>query len=93
MHGGSFALAEIIPHRPSDAMSSYQAPLDRLRGLGAEPALRRVWPDYRHLGLTVKHVPGLIGIATDSGLLAADEKDRARWAPLHAWRALAQLRA
>ncbi len=61
--------------------------------LGAEPATRRVWPDYRHLGLTDRHVPELIRIATDPALHAAPEKDRAAWAPLHACRALAQLDA
>jgi len=74
-------------------MSSYQAPLDRLMKLGAEPARRRQWPDYRHLGLTDRHVSALIGIATDPALHAAGEKDRAAWAPVHAWRALAQLGA
>ena len=71
----------------------YRQPLDRLMKLGAEPARRRVWPDYRHLGLTDRHVPGLIQIATDPELHAAGEKDRAAWAPIHAWRALAQLDA
>jgi hypothetical protein len=61
--------------------------------LGAEPARRRTWPDYRHLGLTDRHVAALIGIATGPALHAAGEKDRAAWAPVHAWRALAQLGA
>ncbi|HET7234470.1 MAG TPA: hypothetical protein VFJ16_30940 [Longimicrobium sp.] len=73
--------------------TSYQAPLERLRKLGAEPARRRTWPDYRHLGLTERHVPGLIQIATDPELHAEGRMDRESWAPVHAWRALAQLGA
>jgi len=73
--------------------ASYQGPLDRLMKLGAEPARRRVWPDYRHLGLTERHVPGLIQIATAPELHAEERVDRASWAPIHAWRALAQLEA
>ncbi|HEV7587603.1 MAG TPA: hypothetical protein VGO40_05685, partial [Longimicrobium sp.] len=73
--------------------SSYHPPVDRLLTLGAEPASRRVWPDYRHLGLSARHVPELVRMATDAALLAAEEKEAASWAPLHAWRALGQLEA
>jgi hypothetical protein len=72
---------------------AYRQPLERLLKLGSEPALRRVWPDYRHLGLTERHVPGLVDLATGSALLAGAGHDRASWAPIHAWRALGQLRA
>ncbi len=72
-------------------MSSYQEPLDRLMELGPEPARRRTWPDYRHLGLTDRHAAALIGIATDPALHEAEEKDPAGWAPVHAWRALGPL--
>jgi len=73
--------------------SSYPPPLDRLLKLGAEPARRRVWPDYRHLGLLERHVPALVRMATDPALHSAEERDPAGWAPVHAWRALAQLGA
>jgi hypothetical protein len=65
----------------------------RLLTLGREPASRRVWPDYRNLGLTSRHVPELIRMATDSALLAAEERAATSWAPVHAWRALGQLEA
>lgn len=71
----------------------YPPPVDRLLKLGAEPARRRTWPDYRHLGLEPRHVPGLIRMTTDPALHAAQERDPAGWAPVHAWRALAQLGA
>lgn len=73
--------------------NAYQQPLDRLMKLGAEPARRRLWPDYRHLGLTDRHVPALVQIATDPALHEARDRDRAAWAPIHAWRALGQLGA
>jgi hypothetical protein len=71
----------------------YLPPVDRLLKLGAEPARRRTWPDYRMLGLEPRHVPALVRMATDPALHAAEERDPAGWAPVHAWRALAQLGA
>jgi hypothetical protein len=73
--------------------SPYPPPIDRLLKLGAEPARRRTWPDYRHLGLLERHVPALVRMATDPALHTAEERDPAGWAPVHAWRALAQLGA
>src|SRR5688500_14994100 len=72
---------------------TYLPPVDRLLTLGAEPVRRRTWPDYRNLGLEERHVPALIRMATDPVLYAGAERDPARWAPVHAWRALGQLRA
>jgi hypothetical protein len=72
---------------------AYLPPVYRLLALGAEPARRRTWPDYRPLGLEERHVPALIRMATDAALYAAPERDRAGWAPVHAARALAQLGA
>lgn len=71
----------------------YLPPVDRLLRLGAEPARRRTWPDYRTLGLEPRHVPALVRMATDPALHAAEERDPAGWATVHAWRALGQLRA
>ncbi|HEX6040496.1 hypothetical protein [Longimicrobium sp.] len=71
----------------------YLPPVDRLLKLGAEPARRRTWPDYRTLGLEPRHVPALVRMATDPALLAAAERDPASWAPVHAWRALGQMEA
>ena len=92
-----------VPARIASASSStirsppmpdpYLPPLDRLLTLGAEPARRRVWPDYRTLGLEPRHAPALVRMAADPALHAAPERDRAAWAPIHAWRALAQLGA
>jgi hypothetical protein len=74
-------------------MTTYPPPVDRLLRLGAEPARRRTWPDYRHLGLTRRHVPDLVRMATDPAFDALPERAREVWAPVHAWRALGQLEA
>lgn len=71
----------------------YPPPLDRLLKLGAEPARRRTWPDYRTLGLEERHVPALVRMATDPELHAAPERDPVVWAPVHACRALGQMEA
>lgn len=69
------------------------SPLDRLLKLGAEPARRRTWPDYLTLGLEDRHVPALVRMATDPALHRAEQRDPARWAPVHACRALGQMGA
>lgn len=51
------------------------------------------WLDYRDLGLTDTDVPDLIRMATDANLHNAFHESADVWAPLHAWRALGQLRA
>lgn len=73
--------------------SSYHPPAARLLTLGREPATRRTWPDYRNLGLSDRHVPELVRMATDPALFEADEWSAESWAPVHAWRALGQLEA
>jgi hypothetical protein len=75
------------------AMTDYPAPVDKLLALGGADS-RRSWPDYvARFGLTVEHVPDLIRMATDPELNLGDPKSDGVWAPLHAWRALGQLRA
>lgn len=52
------------------------------------------WLDYRSLGIDAQHTPDLIRIAVDPNLLnITDEDDPQAWAPVHAWRALAQLKS
>jgi hypothetical protein len=71
-------------------------PVDRLLTLG-KPDYKDDWTDYLALGITDEHVPALIDVLQDPGLSweahvkGADEAPF--WAPLHAWRALGQLRA
>ena len=51
------------------------------------------WRDYLSLGVTQEHIPDLIRICTDLSLYDKDDSDPAAWAPVHAWRALGQLKA
>ena len=74
------------------ATNQYPYPVNRLLNLG-DPRERREWPVYTALGLTNEHVPDLIRMVLDDDLNNADGESREVWAPLHAWRALGQLRA
>jgi len=52
------------------------------------------WDDYSSLGFTPKDVPELIRMGSDHYLLTSENvDDDAVWAPMHAWRALAQMNA
>lgn len=73
--------------------SSYWPPVDQLVRLGDPRAAGPAWADYCALGLSREHVPELIRLATDEALHTAEAETAAVWAPLHAWRALAQLEA
>ena len=53
----------------------------------------RTWPDYLKLGFKPEHIPELIEMATDPKLNKGDSKSLEVWAPVHAWRTLAQLKA
>ena len=70
-------------------MTSYPPPVDKLLTLGD----MQEWPDYRTYGLGPEHVPDLIRMALDEELRWTNPDDQAAWAPIHAWRALGQLRA
>lgn len=74
---------------------SIAGPLAILLALG-EPKYARdfTWPDYQAFGIGAQHIPALIQISTDLELIhLPDEKDARGWGPIHAWRALGQLRA
>jgi hypothetical protein len=70
----------------------YSAPLDHLLTLGKAWG-SAPWPDYLAFGLGTQHIPDLIRMATDTDLNEADSESSQVWAPVHAWRALAQLHA
>jgi hypothetical protein len=67
-----------------------KAPAGKLLRLG-DPS-RSIWPDYPSLGLGPAEVPELIRLACDEKLLDAPEGDDSWWIPIHARRALGQLR-
>jgi hypothetical protein len=74
----------------------YEPPVADLLTLGEEETrFGQPWPDYvARFGLTAEHVPELIRLATDRELNGPYDVTRPEaWAPVHAWRALGQLRA
>jgi hypothetical protein len=71
---------------------AYHDPVARLLGLGSVQG-QPEWRDYPALGLTAEHVPELVRMALDDDLYWGEGEGTEMWAPLHAWRALGQLRA
>ncbi|MGE5550547.1 MAG: hypothetical protein ACM3ZC_08450 [Bacteroidota bacterium] len=69
------------------------SPIEKLRLIGDARESLDVWPDYLKLGLGREHIPALIELAVDRRFLESDEETPEIWATVHAWRALAQLRA
>lgn len=76
--------------RPED---SYPAPFDKLLALGNPLDLQEKTTDYSLHGFTTEHVPGLVHMALDEGLHNGSPRGSAVFGPVHAWRALGQLRA
>jgi len=72
--------------------SDYPEPVSRLLTLGQ---CRRMdnWSDYLALGIGPEHISDLIRMMQDDELNQADSQSLEVWAPVHAWRALGQLRA
>lgn len=78
-----------------DAINRYAAPVVQLLDLGRPDDFLAAgeWRDYCWLGLSEKDIPQLIRMATDRGLNEGDPDTDKVWAPVHAWRALAQFSA
>lgn len=79
----------------SDLCGEYDDPVRRLLAVGEpreqDPA---EWPDYAaRFGIGHEHVGELIRMACDPVLNRGDADSGSAWAPVHAWRALGQLRA
>jgi hypothetical protein len=80
-------------------MTTYTEPVSRLLALGAppneeNPNAGNSFRDYGQLGISAEHIPDLIRLATDEYLHnEADPESPDVYAPIHAWRALGQLRA
>jgi hypothetical protein len=70
----------------------YRDPVAQLLTLGEIPRTTK-WRDYLALGLGPEHIPDLIRMALDDDLHHAGSDRSEVWAPVHAWRALAQLHA
>jgi hypothetical protein len=77
-----------------ESKTRYQPAVERLLTYGESERIGPDdWPEYQELGIGAEHVPELIQMATDEALHEADSESTEVWAPLHAWRALGQLRA
>lgn len=72
--------------------TNYLAPLDQLLTYG-EPDGRNEWSDYLKLGFTQIHINDLISMSLDEELHQGKSDSLEIWAPVHAWRALGQLKA
>lgn len=82
---------------PSDeerqrAIASYVAPLDRLLGLGPVEFSKHLI-DYQAHGLASEHAGELVRMMVDRALHFSTQDSAVVWAPLHALRALAQMKA
>jgi hypothetical protein len=71
----------------------YPSPVGRFLDLGECQWGKKDWFDYSSLGITAEHIPTLIQLATDSRYLDSFSEGNEDWAPIHAWRALGQLKA
>ena len=69
----------------------YHPPVRQLLSLGELQRDGKL--DYAALGLSHNDVPALIRMATDDQLHHGPQNSPVVWSPVHAWRALAQLRA
>jgi hypothetical protein len=86
-------MAKIDPsHEEGDVMSDYPPAVAGLLTLG-EIDWGKEWLDYRARGIGPEHVPDLIRMMLDRELNEGDPESDEVWAPLHAMRALGQLRA
>lgn len=78
------------------AKTSYPPPIDQLLTNGEpEGSGLEDWPNYLERGLGPEHIDDLIRLATDQEVRWGGEDEEALeiWGPVHAWRALGQLRA
>ena len=79
----------------NDPCATYAAPVRRLLSIGEIRSYDSAdWPDYlREFAIGHEHIGELIRLACDEALHRALSGTTEVWAPLHAWRALGQLRA
>lgn len=75
----------------TNTKQTYHEPVASLMRLG--DVRHQEWRDYLALGLTEAHVPELCRMILDEDLHWADSETDEVWSAVHAWRALAQLKA
>src|SRR6516225_3152264 len=72
-------------------MTDYALPVSRLLTLGKPNFEFGRGPGYGRFGFGPEHVPELVRMVTDMDLNTANGNSVEVWAPLHAWRALAEI--
>src|ERR671938_481676 len=84
-------------HSPleDEADTGYAAPVQQLLSIGEIRSYNPSdWPDYcARFALGREHIRDLIRMACDAALNQAESTSSEVWAPMHAWRALGQMRA
>lgn len=73
----------------------FSAPVLALTTLGEKAARNNIWPNYTKLGIASEHIPELIHIIERVGEFWPDESTNNEpevYAPIHAWRVLAQFK-
>ena len=76
--------------------TTFQMPVSQLLGMGEPSADSKEEANstgYRALGFSENDVPELIRMAVHEGLHSGPNGSKIVWAPVHAWRALGQLKA
>ncbi len=76
--------------------NTFQMPVSQLLSLGkpsADSKEEANTTDYLAMGLSQNDVPELIRMAVHEGLHSGPNDSKMVWAPVHAWRALGQLKA
>ena len=74
----------------------FSAPVLALTTLGEKDARVAKWPNYKKFGLRPEHIPELIRVLEKVGEFWPDEPTQNEpevYAPIHAWRALAQFKS
>lgn len=76
--------------------NEYSKPVCQLLAYGGYASIQNLgdpWPNYLELGLAEDHISELTRMISDKALNNANGESSEVWAPLHAWRALGQLKA
>lgn len=76
-----------------EKQKDYTFPVVELLTLGEEKVRGNKWLDYFSGGFEKEHVAELAAMAVDQDLYWCDPEGEMIWAPVHAWRALGQMKA
>ncbi len=83
----------VTAHEHGPTHEPYSPGVSALLSLGEKPLCQKEWADYLAMGIEEGDVAELIRMALDSSLGMDESKPDEAYGPVHAWRALGQLRA